>query len=92
VARGARGALVAHRRAQALGQRHLRGHGAGLLDSHRRSAPRRLHARGRQRVWQVSPRFEAYLAIDNLTDQQYEEFVGFESRGIAPRAGVRFSF
>jgi outer membrane cobalamin receptor len=42
--------------------------------------------------WQVSPRFEAYLAIDNLTDQQYEEFVGFEARGVAPRAGVRLSF
>jgi vitamin B12 transporter len=41
--------------------------------------------------WQLSPRFEAYLAIDNLTDQEYEEFVGFEARGIAPRAGVRFS-
>jgi len=42
--------------------------------------------------WQASERIEAYLAVDNLTDQQYEEFVGFESRGIMPRAGVRFSF
>lgn len=42
--------------------------------------------------WQASEHFEAYLALDNLTDQQYEEFVGFESRGIAPRAGVRFSY
>jgi outer membrane receptor protein involved in Fe transport len=42
--------------------------------------------------WEISQRFEAYLAVDNLTDRQYEEFVGFESRGIAPRAGVRFSF
>jgi outer membrane cobalamin receptor len=42
--------------------------------------------------WEISRRFEAYLAVDNLTDRQYEEFVGFESRGIAPRAGVRFSF
>jgi vitamin B12 transporter len=42
--------------------------------------------------WEISERFEAYLALDNLTDQQYEEFVGFESRGIAPRAGVRLSF
>jgi outer membrane cobalamin receptor len=43
-------------------------------------------------VWQVSPRFETYLAIDNLTDQQYEQFVGFEARGIAPRLGVMFNF
>jgi vitamin B12 transporter len=42
--------------------------------------------------WQASPRLEAYLAIDNLTDQQYQQFVGFESRGIMPRAGVRFDF
>ena len=43
-------------------------------------------------AWQLSPRFETYLAIDNLTDQQYEEFVGNVARGIVPRAGVRFSF
>ena len=42
--------------------------------------------------WQASPRLEAYLAIDNLTYVQYEEFVGNETRGIMPRAGVRFSF
>jgi vitamin B12 transporter len=42
--------------------------------------------------WQVSKKLEAYLAIDNLTDEQYQQFVGFEVRGIAPRAGVRFSF
>jgi iron complex outermembrane receptor protein/vitamin B12 transporter len=43
-------------------------------------------------AWQLSPRFETYVAIDNLTDQQYEEFVGNVTRGIIPRAGVRFSF
>ena len=42
-------------------------------------------------VWQISPRVETYLAIDNLTDEQYEQFVGFEVRGIAPRLGVKFS-
>lgn len=42
-------------------------------------------------VWQLSPRIETYLAIDNLTDEQYEQFVGFEVRGIAPRLGVRLS-
>jgi len=42
-------------------------------------------------VWQISPRFETYLAIDNLTDEQYEQFVGFEARGIAPRLGVKFT-
>jgi outer membrane receptor protein involved in Fe transport len=42
-------------------------------------------------MWKVSPRFETYLAIDNLTDEQYEQFVGFEVRGIAPRLGVKLS-
>jgi iron complex outermembrane receptor protein/vitamin B12 transporter len=42
-------------------------------------------------VWQVSPRFETYLAIDNLTDEKYQQFVGFEARGILPRAGIRLS-
>jgi len=41
--------------------------------------------------WQVSQKFEAYAAIDNLTDQQYQQFVGFEVRGIMPRLGVKFS-
>jgi vitamin B12 transporter len=42
-------------------------------------------------VWQLTPRLETYLAIDNLTDEKFEEFVGNEARGILPRAGVRFS-
>ena len=42
-------------------------------------------------VWQVSPRLETYLAIDNLTDEKFEEFIGNEARGILPRAGVKFS-
>ncbi|MFL6578206.1 MAG: TonB-dependent receptor domain-containing protein, partial [Povalibacter sp.] len=42
-------------------------------------------------VWQFSERLQTYVAIDNLTDEQYEQFVGFETRGIAPRAGVKFS-
>jgi len=43
-------------------------------------------------AWQFSPKLEAYLAVDNLTDEKYEEFVGNEVRGILPRAGVRLSF
>ncbi|HEY0685098.1 MAG TPA: TonB-dependent receptor [Steroidobacter sp.] len=42
-------------------------------------------------VWQLSNHVEAYVSIDNLTDERYEQFVGFESRGILPRAGVRWS-
>jgi outer membrane cobalamin receptor len=43
-------------------------------------------------VWQYSPVFQAYLAVDNLTDEQYEQFVGFEVRGIAPRLGIKLAF
>ncbi len=43
-------------------------------------------------VWQLSPMFETYLAVDNATDERYEQFVGFESRGISPRAGVKLTF
>jgi outer membrane receptor protein involved in Fe transport len=42
-------------------------------------------------VWRMSDRFETYLAVDNLTGEKYEQFVGFESRGILPRLGVKFS-
>lgn len=42
-------------------------------------------------AWQVSPRLQAYVAIDNLTDEKYEEFVGNEARGILPRAGVKLA-
>lgn len=40
-------------------------------------------------VWQVSPTIEAWLAVENLSDERYEQFVGFEARGIAPRAGIK---
>jgi vitamin B12 transporter len=42
-------------------------------------------------VWKLTPHLETYLAIDNLTDEQYEQFVGFEVRGISPRLGLKFS-
>jgi iron complex outermembrane receptor protein/vitamin B12 transporter len=42
-------------------------------------------------VWQLSDRVQTYVAIDNLTDEQCEQFVGFAARGITPRAGVKFS-
>jgi outer membrane receptor protein involved in Fe transport len=41
--------------------------------------------------WEFSDSIEAWLAIDNLTDRQYQQFVGFEQRGIVPRAGFRVS-
>jgi len=42
-------------------------------------------------TWQFSDRLEAWLAVDNLADEQYQQFVGFEMRGIMPRLGLKFS-
>ena len=41
--------------------------------------------------WQLTDHLETYLAVDNATDEQYEQFVGFESRGILPRLGIKYS-
>lgn len=41
-------------------------------------------------VWQVSAKLQTYLAVDNVTDEKYQQFVGFEERGVMPRIGVRF--
>jgi len=38
------------------------------------------------RHWQV------FVAVDNLFDTNYEEFIGFPAPGVSPRAGVRASF
>lgn len=53
-----------------------------------------VRLRGYNRVdvdaaWKFSPRFECYVSIDNLTDERYQQFVGFEQRGIMPMAGLR---
>ena len=40
-------------------------------------------------VWRLSDRIQTYLAVDNVTDEQYEQFVGFTARGITPRLGVK---
>ncbi len=42
--------------------------------------------------WRVSERIETYFAVDNLMDEEYQEFVGFPAQGIAPRIGVELSF
>jgi vitamin B12 transporter len=42
-------------------------------------------------AWRVSENFEAWVALDNVTDERYEQFVGNEVRGFLPRAGVRLT-
>lgn len=55
-----------------------------------------VRLRGYNRVdvdatWMLSPRVELHVSIDNLTDEKYEQFVGFQERGILPLAGVRLT-
>jgi outer membrane cobalamin receptor len=42
--------------------------------------------------WTLTRHWQVFLAIDNLFDTAYEEFIGFPAPGISPRAGVRASF
>lgn len=40
-------------------------------------------------TWKVNNNLKAYLAIENLFDETYEQFVGFEAPGIRPRIGIQ---
>lgn len=42
-------------------------------------------------AWTPIPGFDVFLEIENLTDDDYREAVGFESPGIAPRVGFALS-
>lgn len=43
-------------------------------------------------TWAATRHIKVFVAVDNVLDAQYEEFVGFAAPGIAPRGGVRVSF
>lgn len=43
-------------------------------------------------TWTINPTWQIFLAVDNLFDADYEEFVGFPAPGINPRGGVRARF
>ena len=43
-------------------------------------------------TWTVSPKWQYFLAIDNLFDADYEEAIGFPAPGISPRIGFLASF
>jgi outer membrane cobalamin receptor len=42
--------------------------------------------------WEVRPNLGLHLRIENLFDQQYQQFVGFPDPGIRVRAGLAWSF
>jgi outer membrane receptor protein involved in Fe transport len=43
-------------------------------------------------TWTITPTWQLFVAVDNLFDAEYEEFVGFPAPGITPRGGVRARF
>jgi len=43
-------------------------------------------------TWTMTKYWKFFLAIDNLFDTAYEEFIGFPAPGMSPRGGVRASF
>ena len=42
--------------------------------------------------WRFAPGWDAALAVDNIFDNKYEEFVGFRAPGILPRFTLRVVF
>ncbi len=42
--------------------------------------------------WKPDDGIKMYLAVDNLFNEEYQQFVGFPAPGITPRAGVRLTF
>jgi len=42
--------------------------------------------------WTLTRHWQVFVAVDNLFDAAYEEFIGFLAPGVSPRAGVRASF
>lgn len=43
-------------------------------------------------TWTPHKRVSAYVAVDNLFNEEYEQFVGFPAPGVSPRAGIRLTF
>jgi iron complex outermembrane receptor protein/vitamin B12 transporter len=42
--------------------------------------------------WTINATWLAFLTVDNLFDERYEEFVGFPAPGINPRLGIQARF
>src|SRR5215510_532999 len=42
--------------------------------------------------WTLTRHCQVFVAVDNLFDAAYEEFIGFPAPGVSPHAGIRTSF
>ena len=58
--------------------------GAGTLDAYAR-IDLAVH-------WTLTRHWQVCVAVDNLFDATYEEFIGFPAPGVSPRTGVRAGF
>ncbi len=43
-------------------------------------------------TWTPSPNVRVFLAVENLLNAEYEQYVGFPAPGISPRAGLRLTY
>jgi outer membrane cobalamin receptor len=43
-------------------------------------------------TWTPKDWIRLYVAVDNLFNEEYEQFVGFPAPGVSPRAGLRLTF
>lgn len=43
-------------------------------------------------TWTPFERVSAYVGVDNLFSEEYEQFVGFPAPGVSPRAGIKLTF
>jgi outer membrane receptor protein involved in Fe transport len=43
-------------------------------------------------TWMLTKHWKFFLAVHNLFDTAYEEFIGFPAPGISPRGGIHASF
>lgn len=43
-------------------------------------------------TWRVSDKLSLLLSADNLLDEEYEQMIGFSSRGVRPRLALRYLF
>ncbi len=65
---------------------------AGVFDSAVPTGGRMLSGYDRidaQVAWQISDKLQTWLAIDNVSDETYEEAIGFRAPGSRARLGLR---
>jgi hypothetical protein len=71
---------------------HRGWHSTGFINSYRGQDARRLRSGDLAVNWTLTRHCQVFVAVDDLFDAAYEEFIGFPAPGVSPHAGVRTSF